>query len=1050
MKNGSEIQDVSHPHDSFTEERIAKTTRGVFGFFITRSRLTLLVIFAIIFGGVVALLELPRESDPEVKIPLAIVTTIFPGASPSDVEELVTDEIENKIEELDDVRLVTSSSVTSLSAIVVEFEAEADLDDSIQELKNVVDEVIALPDDAENPVVEQIRVSDTPIVTLSLAGKLTENEFKDLAENVQDELEKISGVSRVSLAGVREREISVQVDRGEIERLHIPLGAVVVAIRSSNSNTPLGSVTLDAAEYNIRSVAELDTIEDIKKLVVTMVGGTPILLEDIAEVHDGFVERSSISRISLSGKAPEPTVSLSVFKKTGGNILDIVDTSKARLVQLQEEGIIPQNVAIETSSDFSVFIRKDLNTLGRSGIQAAILIFLIMFVALSIREAFISFLAIPLTFFITFFVLLLYGFTLNSLTLFVLVLSLGLLVDTFIIILEGVFHNLRAGYSAQEAALLSVSHYKKPLFSGIFTTISAFVPMLLVSGILGEFLRLLPITLSIILISSLFVSLVIVPSIASVLLRRKKTQGPPKISPLEKYITLALIEKYKKSMKVFLQSKKAMRGFLAVMVILFISSFGILVSGAVPVELFPEVDIEFSFINVEMPIGTTLEDTDSVVREVEEILLERNDIKTFVSSIGSSMSFGFGEGSSSGEHLANINITFADKVDRDLASYEINDELREALKNISRGTITIQEISGGPPTGAPVEVRVSGSDLPVLEELTALVTRLLKETPGTFDIEADRDVSPADMVFTLKQDALARSGLSIAEVSGFLRTALFGLTATEVTFDGDDVDVVVSMHMTDTDSIEEISNLSLITSTGESIKLSRVADFSLEPALAAIRHRDFERTITIRSNLERGFTPASVVLQIEERLKSEKVPVGYTINFGGEVEDIEQSFSELWRAMIVALLLIVFILVLQFNSFKKPLVILFSLPFILIGVVVGMLLFGLPFSFSVFLGLISLTGIAVNDAIVLLDKAERNRKELNMLPQEAIACAGETRLQPILLTSITTIAGIVPLAFADEFWFGLSISIAFGLAFTTIIQLYMVPLWYTYLKAGKD
>jgi len=1048
-KNISTSQPTDQPakKNTYAEKYIHETARGVFGFFITRARLVVLLMIAIIFGGMVALLELPREADPEVKVPIAVVVTAFPGANPSDVEDLVTDKIEKEIEGVDRVKLVTSTSVSGVSSILVEFEAEADLEKTLQDLKDAVDRVNDLPDDATDPQVEQVRINDAPIITLSLAGHLNETAFKELAEEVQDELEKIPGVSRVALSGVRERVITIRVKQGELDRLHLSLGSVLAILRGANVNFPLGNITLDGVSYNIRSVGKFTDAESIAQLPVSGSAQGSVLVQDIAEVTDGFADRTSLSRISLAGGEPEPTVSLAVYKKTGGNILQIVDAAKEKLVKLKEGGIIPEEIEAETSSDYSVFIRKDLTTLGWSGVQSAILIFIIMFLALSLREALISFLAIPLTFFITFFCLYLFGFTLNSVTLFILVLSLGLLVDAFIIILEGIFHNMREGYTARDASLLSVAHYKKPLLAGVFTTISAFVPMLLVSGILGRFLRVLPITLSITLLASLFVSLVLVPTIASVVLRHKNSEKAPKVSLLEKYVTIWLIARYKKSITAFLASRKRKVAFLGMMTLLFFGSLGLLISGFIPIRLFPSTDIEFSFINIEMPQGTRLAETENVVREVEDVLRRRPEIKTFVSTIGSSLTFGFGGGASTGEHLANINLTYVGGKERNLASYEIEEELREELAPISRGKITIQELTNGPPTGAPIEARITGKDMRILSNITDTVIRLLEETEGTRDVTTDRDTSPADMVITLRKDALAASGLQATDVASTLRTALYGVTATEVTLGGKDIDVVVKLAENELKDLELLANLSLHAPSGERIPLSRVADFNFEPALASIHHRDFERTVTVHSWLETGYTPTTVVPLVEERLAEEILPSGYAVVFGGEVEDIDQSFSELWRAMVVAVLLIVFILVLQFNSFKKPLAILLSLPFALIAVVAGMVLFHLAFSFSVFLGLISLIGITVNDAIVLIDKADRHRNEASMSHMEAAIHAGETRLQPILLTSATTIAGIVPLAFADEFWFGLSIAIAFGLAFATIIQLYMVPMFYLKLKA---
>ncbi|MBU1203029.1 efflux RND transporter permease subunit [Patescibacteria group bacterium] len=1035
--------------NKFAHQAIIRTRKSFKGYFITHFRVIILMISAIVIMGALALASIPRESDPEVKIPIAVVTTVYPGASPADVENLVTDEIENRLEELDNVKLITSASRNSISSITVEFEAEANLDDSIRELKDKVGEVTGLPGDAEDPVVTQIRANDYPIITFSLSGDLTDNQFKQLGEIVQDELEGISGVSKVPLLGVRDKEFSVLVDKTALSRLNLSLSTIVGAIRASNLDMPLGNIDIDDLHYNIRSVGKLNDIDNLKNVVVANNNGQIVLLKDIAQVNEQFVDRSNISRISIAGETTQENISLQIYKKTGGNILDIVDSAKAKVNMLSDEKVIPDNVKIEINSDYSSFIRDDLHTLGSSGIQATILIFIIMFIALSFKEAIIALLAIPLSLLITIIALYFSGYTLNSMSLYALVLSLGLLVDAFIVVLEGIFHNIREGYSSKDAALLSVAHYSGPVTSGMLTTVAAFFPMLLVSGILGEYLKIFPITIGITLTASLFVSLILVPSFASIFLKKSQFVGTAKESILEKYVTNKLRRLYRKNITIFLRSKKSKFRFSIILTILFVASLGLLVTQTIPVQLFPKMDADFAYVDIKMPIGTNLETTSQLVSQIEEKLYKYPEIKNFVSTIGQSSSIGSFDPSRSSEHLANISIDFVDKKERSKKSYDIVDSIREDIKTINEGDISITELSGGPPTGSPIEARISGEDLLVLDSISNKVKNILENTEGVINVSSNQDLSPADLTFTLNKETVAKSGLTVADVSNLLRTAIFGVTATEISQDNNDLDVVVKLDKNKIDSVEQIKNLSLINNYGQEVKLSYLADFSLEPALATIRHRDFERTISVSADLASGYTAAKVVPGIEELVAQENIAHGYRVDFGGEVEDIQQSFTELWNAMIVAVILILIILVLEFDSFIRTGIILMSLPLMLIGVVVGMGIFGLPFSFMVFLGLVSLAGIGVNDAIVLMDKTKRNIEEKNMTPLEAVADAGDTRLQPILLTTITTIMGVIPLAFANEFWVGLSISIIFGLAFATVIQLFVIPMLFVRFEGKK-
>lgn len=1044
-----DIKKESQAKDHFAQKAIAKTRQNFMGYFVTHFRVVTLVIAAILILGSFALFNIPRESDPEVKIPIAVVSTFYPGASPLDVENLLTDEIENKLEELDNIKLITSTSRNSLSSIVVEFEAEANLEDSIRELKDKVGEIAALPDEAEEPVVTQIRANDYPVITFSLSGDLTDNQFKQLGEIVQDELEGISGVSKVPLLGVRNKEFSVLVNKTALSRLNISLSQVVGAIRASNLDLPLGDIDIDSLHYNIRSIGKLNSIEDLNKVVIASDQGRAIFLQDIAQVSEQFVERKNISRISINGEKAQENISLQIYKKTGGNILDIVDSAKNKVQELQTKKIIPAEVKIEINSDYSSFIREDLNTLGSSGIQSTILIFIVMFIALSFKEAIIALFAIPVTLLVTIMALYFSDYTLNSMSLYALVLSLGLLVDAFIVVLEGIFHNIREGYSSTKAALLSIAHYSGPVTSGMLTTVAAFFPMLLVSGILGEYLKIFPITIGITLTASLFVSLVLVPSFAAVFLKKGQFVGGTKESILERYFTNRLRKIYKKNIAIFLLNKKLKLKFSIVLTILFISSLGLLVTQVIPVQLFPKMDADFAYVDIKMPIGSNLESTSQILSKVEEKLYQYPEIKNFVSTVGQSSSIGSFEAGSSSEHLASISIDFVKKEDRQKKSYDIVEEIREDIKTINEGEISIAELSGGPPTGSPIEARISGEDLQVLDQISTRVKAILANTPGVINVDSNQDLSPADLTFRLNKETIAKSGLTVSEVSNLLRTAIFGVTATEISQNNKDLDVVVKFDKNKIDSIEQIKNLSLVNNLGQEVKLSYLADFSLEPALAIINHREFERTISITADLESGYTAAKIVPTVEAAIKQEGIAQGYTVNFGGEVEDIEQSFSELWSAMIVAVLLILIILVLEFDSFIRTGIILFTLPLMLIGVVTGMLIFGLPFSFMVFLGLVSLAGIGVNDAIVLMDKTKRNIEEKGMSSIEAVIDAGDTRLQPIMLTTITTIIGVVPLAFANEFWVGLSISIIFGLAFATVLQLFVVPMLFVKFEGSK-
>lgn len=1049
--NGSYMPDnqIALSEEELNRKKIEKGSKGFLGFFVKRIRVTLLIILGLTVWGVISAISLPREANPEVKIPFAVVMTLFPGASPQDVEELVTDKIEEKVKNLDDVKLITSTSALSLSSVFVEFEAEADLEKSIADLEDVVDSVRNLPEDAEDPIVSQINFNDVPIVTFSLSGPLTPEEFKALGEMIQDELEAISGVSEVPLVGARTREITVEVNSGELERLRISAVQVATSIQLANVSLPLGDVELGDVLYNVRSSGKLKSVEDLKVVAVANQGSNPVLLGDIANIKDELAEETSISRVSVAGQKTQLAISLQVYKRTGGNIISIVDTAKEKLELLQSAGVIPENVDIEVTSDFSQFIRDDFNTLTNSGLQTIVIILALLSFTLSFRKAIIAIISIPLVFLMALGIISLTGSTLNSLVLFSLVLSLGLLVDTIIVLLEGIHDGLRKGFSPTDAAFYSLETYKWPIISGVLTTVAAFVPMYLVSGILGEFLKTLPTTIASTLGASLFVGLFIMPGISALILRNTKKFQHEKKSFVEKHIIDKLARFYSRNLRSVMISKSKKWKFVGVLILALVVSLGSVAVGIIPVTLFPEIDIDTFFVQIELPAGSTLEQTNAITARVEGVLLEIPEIKNFVTNIGVTLNTGDGElrGGES-RNTAQIVVNLLPEKERRRTSIEIAAGVRELIADIGSAEIEVQELSGGPPTGAPVEIRVVGNDLADLSIAASQVEKILSEIEGVIDIQSDSKTTPPEFSFKLKHDNLGRYGLNAASVSGSLRAAIAGVTATSLSIDGEDIDVVIEVLGGKVKSIEEIKNLSLVSPSGQIVKLDQVADFSITPALESIRHRDLKRIVNVRADVE-GTSPRAVQSRFEEAVERADLPQGIEALFGGEVEDIQQSFTELWYSMIVAVILILFIMVFQFDSFKQPIIILLTLPLAVIGVTFGTFVIGLDFGFSTFLGIVALSGIVVNDAIILIDRINYNIKTRRMKTSEAVIEAGEARFQPIMITTLTTIAGVIPLAFADEFWRGLSVAVAFGIAFATILTLVLVPILYLKLEGKR-
>ena len=1024
--------------------KIESARKGILGFFVARYRVTILIILGIAVWGIFASLTLPREANPEVKVPYAMVTALFPGASPSDVEELVTDKIEERIQNVENIKLITSTSRLSLSSIFVEFEASADLDKSISDLKDAVDSVTGLPDAVENPTVAAISFNNQSVVTFSLIGNRSDEELSMLAEDVGDQLEAIAGVSEVRLIGTRTREITVELDPSSLARLNLSTSRVVSSIRGANTSLPAGEVTVGDLNYNARVTGSFKSAEDVGSVVVLSGPNGLVLVRDIAKVTERLETPTSFSRVSVQGAPPSPAVSLSVSKRTGGNIIEIVDAARERLAELQASGTIPEDIEITTTNDLSQFIRRDFSILTSSAFQTVIIIFVLLTAALSLRKAITATISIPLIFLMALGILSLTGSTLNSLVLFSLVLSMGLLIDTIIVVLEGIHDGLKQGLSSQDAALYSLATYKWPVISGVLTTIAAFLPMFLVSGILGEFLKTLPITIAATLGSSLFVGLFVMPGLSAFLQKDAKLKAE-KDTFLEKYVTNRLTAFYSRTLNSLLLSRRKKWRFLGLLCAGFFVSVAIVATGLIPVQLFPNVDVDTFFISVESPVGSTLASTDKITREVENKIASIPEIENFATSVGVAGSSGDPFAASGGQsNSAEITVNLVERDSREKKSYEIAEDIRTRLLTVDGAEVIVAELDSGPPTGAPVEIRILGDDLNLLALTESKVIEALKSISGVINIESSRSTASPEFEFVLKHELLGRYGLSAIEVAQEVRTSVDGITATAVSTNGDEEDVVVRLPEGKFVSTESILAITIPTSQGNPVILSELVDFEVVPALESIPHRGLKRIISISADLE-GITVAAAQQMFEERIKGQ-IDNGTEIQFGGEVEDIEQSFTELWYSMSVAVILILFIMVLQFDSFLQPFIIILTLPLAVIGVVIGTLALGLDFGFATFLGIVALAGIVVNDAIILIDRINYNVRVVGMQARKAVADAGISRLEPIMMTTLTTIAGVTPLAFADEFWRGLSIAIAFGIAFATFLTLGLVPILYLKLS----
>jgi multidrug efflux pump subunit AcrB len=1012
-------------------------------FLATKKSFSLLVITALVLTGIYSVFVIPKESSPEVQIPIAVISTPFPGASTEDVETLVTKKIEDRLSStLSDIDEITSSSSEGVSVVVVQFNAQADIDRSITEVKDEIDTVIPeLPSSAEDPIVSEVDLVDQPVIVISVSSDLPVTEFIELSNYIESELEAISGVSRIEKSGLPERETQVIVSRDALRQFNVRLVDVVGAIAGSNSSLPIGSIETSGVSYAVRFEGNITDPAELNDIAILNIAGEPIYIRDIAFVSNGVSDQTTTSRISIEGEPAQQALTLSIYKKSGGDITRVTSAVRDRLEKLENE--ITADIEMLISYDLGDFVRTDLISLSTTGLQTILLVFAILLISIGWREAVVAGLAIPLSFLIAFVGLYYSGNTINFISLFSLILAIGILVDSAIVITEGMHTKLEHVESPTKAALYTIKEFHKPLISGTMTTIAVFAPLFLISGITGEFIASIPFTIIFILLASLFVALGVVPLISTFVLKQKNGN---KLSKIRSKYTERLKIWYVKSLNKIIGDRKRENRFMQILVVLFVISAALPIVGIVKTAFFPQDDSDFLYAELRMPKGTILEETDLTTRRLESLLYEEPNITSFATTIGSGSAFG---GGGSGEEIANITILLDEE--REETSTEILERLRENAKTISRADIYLSQPASGPPVGAPVLIRFLGDDLNELSMVADEAKTILEEIPGAIDVETSLEEGAIDFVFTIDRSKASSVGLDVGTIASTLRTAIHGTKATTIKSSTNDIDVIVKLavnadyqtpHDTNRVTPDAIRTIEIATPKGP-VLLGSVIDVSIKKTPVAIEHQDGTRVAEVSANVADGYYASDVLGAFMERSDAISLPENITMSIGGENEEVNQSFKDMGAALFVGILLILAILVLQFNSFRYAFFIIVIVPVSLIGIMFGLMITRQPLSFTSVMGYIALSGIVVNNSIILIDKINSLRQEKPGRDIANVVVEGSaSRLRPILLTTFTTVIGIVPLTYASATWAPLAFAIIFGLSFAVLVTLVLVPIIY--------
>lgn len=1033
----------------------------------------LMILIAVV--GAYSYVTLPREAAPDIQIPIIIVTTTYPGVAPGDIENLITYEIEKKLKNLSDVDEMTSTSTEGVSTVAIKFLPNTDIDDALQKVRDKVDQAKPeMPSDIDEPSITEINISEFPIMLLNVHGPGGLVMLKEIAEDLQDDIEKIEGVLEAQITGDLTRQIRVEVDPYRLAAYRIPVSELFARIAAENQNVSGGTIDMPDAKYSARVEGEFADPRDIYDLIIDPRDGRPLYLSDVAVVRDTFEDRKSYSRFNGA-----ESITVSVVKRAGANIVDIAD--QVRAVVARYRARLPEAIQIDVSLDQSQFVDMMVADLENNMLSGLILVVLVLMIVMGVRNSILVALAIPFSMMITFAMLTALGITMNMIVLFSLILVVGMLVDNAIVIVENCYRHMQEGMPRVQAAMKATSEVAWPVITSTLTTVAAFVPLLAWPDIIGDFMSYLPKTVIVALVASLFVAMVINPTLCAIFLRVRRGDNAPPTSaddaPSSGALGQGILAVYERILSVAI--RPWVRGLIVLVgfVLLALSAAAFVALNG-KVEFFPSGDPRTARINVTMPVGTPLDVTDQVARRIEEQVLAyrytdgadpAHNVKYVTTDVGRGGGDIFSGGGGADSHLAVVSIEFIDYLDRRVPSRDTVEKLREALSGMPGVQVQVAVEEEGPPTGKPIEIEVSGDKYEDLLPLCDRIKSVVRGIAGVTDLNDDYDPGKPELRVVVDRQRAALMNLSTGTVATSIKAAVNGMEVSKFRDGNDDYDIVVRLPEPYRRTISDIEALTIAGPGGRPVPLSAVARVEYTSGLAAIRRTDMRRAITLTADVVKGYNSAEVLKQAMAALHDVTPPAGCYIAYRGEKEDMQESGDFLLKAGVVGLLVIAMILVSQFNSVLLPVIIMLSVLLSWIGVFSGLTVTGKPFGLIMTgLGVISLAGIVVNNAIVLIDYINKLR-DRGMEPVAAVLLAGRTRLRPVVLTAITTLLGLAPMALGwnvdirgmsfntnseSSLWWGpMAVAVIFGLAVSTLLTLVVVPAVYMMvdrLRKGWD
>jgi len=1016
-------------------------------FSVKNSKLINLLSFLIIFMGIFSMYHLRKEAFPQVDYDILTISTYYPGAPAEDVEKLVSIPIEKEIKGISGVKQLDTVSEEGFSMISVTIDPKAtDKKQVVDDIERAVDRVNTLPEGVkDDPEIVELKSKEIPVIEISLSGNIPPFTLREYAENLEDIILDIYGVSNVRRMGWLDPQFQVEVDPQKIKELHVSMDEIISALNTKNITLPGGQLTTENEEFNVRTTGEFNTVQEIEEVVVrSNDAGLNIKVRDIGKVVKTFEDEEKIAR--TNGKR---TLGMVVVKTEGADITRVVDKVNEEIEKFKQT--LPEKVDVTTANDISFYVKRRLGVLKTNGFIGFALVIIILFLFLDPIPALMTALGIPIALFTTFFCMHAFGITVNLVSMLGLIIVLGMLVDDGIIVSENTYRYVEAGMSPKEAAVRGANEVVSPVLATILTTCAAFAPLLFIPDIIGKFIKEIPMVVMIALSASLIEAFVILPSHLADFVRGRRYREHAVEDRKEKGWFKKINRFYEKVLRFSLRNRYVV--FLSVGAFFVLTILFALYVYKMKIVLFTGEGIEDFYIRAEAEVGTPLEKMEELILPIEKMVEtlgedELDSYKTYVGEIGEA--FGFDPNAKRGSHFAQVTVYLTPTQSRKRTQQEIIDSLRPELKKIKGfEKVYFYSQKEGPPTGSAIEVGIKGDDFEISNEIADKIVQFLEGVEGASDVSKNYLYGKKDLRVIVDEEKAKKYFLTIDDVAKTVRSTFYGGKATAVKQlkAEDEIDVLVRYPEKYRNDLGVFDRILVQNKLGNLVPLKSVARIEEKESIFSITHLDGKRVIWVTGNVDgKKATSFSVNEMLKKQFKGiENQYPGYTLKFGGEYEEQKETQANLLFSAVVAIFLIFVILTAIFNSLVQPFIVMTAIPFGLLGIIIAFMLHGKPLTFFALMGAVGLTGIVVNNSVVLMDFINRLRRS-GKDRRESLIEGGKTRLRPVMMTTITTIGGLISVAYGigggDPFLKPMGLSIVWGLFFATGLTLIMVPVIY--------